>query len=95
MILNGLLYVVTGVIGPFLNRFLPGLALGTLPTVSQSVLERIGAFLRFFTPIIPAGTIVAWLEIWGVVMVAAGGYIVFDWVWRHIPTIAGFGTGDG
>lgn len=23
------------------------------------------------------------------------GYTIFKWVWRHIPTIAGFGTGTG
>lgn len=23
------------------------------------------------------------------------GYSIFKWIWRHIPTIAGFGTGDG
>jgi hypothetical protein len=22
-------------------------------------------------------------------------YLVFSWIWRHVPTIAGFGTGDG
>ena len=23
------------------------------------------------------------------------GYLVFEWVWKHVPSIAGFGTGDG
>jgi hypothetical protein len=26
---------------------------------------------------------------------AVAAYEVFQWVWRHVPTIAGFGTGNG
>lgn len=95
MIVDAVIYVVVHVIGPFINSFMPHLSLGTLPTVAATVLSRLGAFLRLLTPIIPVGVVVSWVEVWLVVWLAAAGYIVFDWAWRHIPSIAGFGTGGG
>lgn len=35
-----------------------------------------------------AAIVVAWLAV-------LGAYTVANWVWRHIPTIAGFGTSGG
>jgi len=94
MIITALIAVVVNVIGPFLNSFLPKLTLGSIPTIAQTVLNRMGGFLKFLTPIFPASVVIGWMTVWSVVLLAAGAYRVFEWVWAHIPEVAGFGTGN-
>ena len=95
MITNLLIELVTAILAPAINAVLPHLSLGSVPTVIPTVLTRVGAFLRFFTPIVPVGIILAWLEIWAGVLLAGAGYTAFQWVWGHLPIIAGFGPGGG
>lgn len=95
MITDLLITVVVKVLAPLVNTLLPHLALGTLPTVASTALTRLGALFKFFTPILPAPVILAWLTIWIAMLTAAGGYVAFEWIWSHVPTIGGFGTGDG
>jgi hypothetical protein len=68
-------------------------AFGLLPNVAF-VLPRWNVVLSLpsWIPVGPLVSttlvVVAWLGV-------LGGYAVFSWIWRHIPTIFGFGTGAG
>jgi hypothetical protein len=69
------------------------LAAGTaLPT---GVATSIGGLLHAVVGFLPIDTVLTVLQdiflLWPVIV----AYLVFKWVWAHIPTIAGFGTGDG
>jgi hypothetical protein len=61
----------------------------------SGVATTIGGLLHAVAGFLPIDTILTVLqdifEFWPVVI----GYLIFQWVWDHIPTIAGFGTGNG
>lgn len=91
----GLVHVVVAAFLSLLPSWTPPswLAAGTaLPT---GVADSIGSLLHPVASFLPLDTILTVLgdifELWPVVV----AYLVFQWVWSHIPTIAGFGTGDG
>lgn len=95
MILDGIIAFVVDFVAPFLNSFLPHLSLGTVPSVVQSAADTLGSAVAFLGPIVPVDVVLAWLAVLSVLLPAVAAYFVFNWVWRHIPTIAGFGTGSG
>lgn len=93
---------VVNVITALLSAFFSLLPSWTMPSWLSSgtafpsgVASAIGAALepvRSFLPIDTVLTVMASIfALWPVII----GYLVFQWVWRHTPTIAGFGTGDG
>ncbi len=63
---------------------------GALPFPDLEVALQIPwPFWLPYQPLMTAGAVtVVWIGLLGV-------YEIFSWVWRHIPTIAGFGTGSG
>jgi hypothetical protein len=98
VIVDGIIDLVRDVFGFFLN-LLPSwtppswLSSGTaLPT---GVATTIGGLLHAVAGFIPIDTFLTVIGdvflLWPVII----GYLVFQWVWSHVPTIAGFGTGDG
>jgi hypothetical protein len=64
-------------------------------TLSTGVANTIGGFLEPVRNVLPVDTIcsvlASVLALWPAIL----GYLVFQWIWSHLPTIAGFGTGDG
>lgn len=61
-------------------------------SVAESVGHQLGV-VNSFVPVTEALTLAA--LVLGVVLPVAGAYTVGNWVWRHIPTILGVGTGAG
>lgn len=61
----------------------------------SGVASSIGGLLepaRNFLPIDTILTVAASIfTLWPLII----GFLIFEWVWKHVPTIAGFGTGDG
>lgn len=98
MITNGLLEVVTAILSGLFS-LIPSFSMPTwlssATAFPSGVASSIGGYLHAVEPYFPIDTILtvlaSVLELWPVVI----GYLVFQWVWEHLPTIAGFGTGDG
>ncbi len=67
--------------------------IGLLPDV-QLVLPRYQLVVQWpsWVPVAPVVATTAVVIAWLIVL---GAYAVFSWIWRHIPQIAGFGTGNG
>ena len=95
MVVGAVLQVVALVIGGFVNLLPPAvmptwIASGTV--LSAPVAAEIAGYVRAAAPFLPIDTIltilVSILQFWP----AIAAYLVFSWVWNHIPTIAGFGT---
>jgi hypothetical protein len=68
-------------------------AFGLLPSAAfvlprWNVTLSVPGWLPTDTVVATSIVVVAWLVI-------LGGYAVFSWIWRHIPTVFGFGTGSG
>jgi hypothetical protein len=61
----------------------------------SGVATSVGGYLRVVAPFLPVDltltVIASVLELW----LALIGFLVFEWVWKHVPEIAGFGTGNG
>ena len=98
MITNLLLTVVSGVVG-FFDSFLPHVAmpawLSGATVLPSGVAATIGGMMAAVAPFIPVDVVLTVLTtvmlLWPVIF----AYVVFNWVYRHVPTVAGFGLGPG
>ncbi len=61
-------------------------------TTAQSIGSKLGA-VNAILPMTESLGLVAFAL--GVVLPMAGAYTIANWIWRHIPTIFGVGTGAG
>lgn len=93
MITDVFIELIVKVIGPFINGFLPHLSLSSTVTAIQNGAGTLGSALEVASPVVPWGVVFDWLGVLLVVLPVLGGYMVFQWVWDHIPSILGFGTG--
>jgi hypothetical protein len=98
VIIDDILSIVSALLRGFFDLLpswtLPSwLAAGT--AFPSGVAATIGGYLRVVAPFLPVDVcltvIGSILSLW----LAIVGFLVFQWVWEHVPTIAGFGTGDG
>lgn len=97
MIVTAILKVVVAVVSVF-DAFLPHL---TVPSwflsaaLTSTVATDVGDVLGIVKPVFPVDIFMNVLEYvfatWPIVI----GYFVFEWVLRHLPTIAGFSAGHG
>lgn len=92
MILNGLIVLLVRVLAPLFDAFLPSLKVSTVPALAVPYMEDMGHYLRFLNPFVTVDVVVTWCTVLAIVLLGRAGYIVFEWVWRHIPHVAGFGT---
>jgi hypothetical protein len=97
MFVTWLLQIVTLSLSLFFG-LIPNITLPSWMTSSafaSGVASAIGGALEPVRPFFPIDTILTVLAslftVWPLVL----GYLVFEWVWAHVPTVAGFGTGDG
>lgn len=61
-----------------------------------SALSSAGAKAAPFNAIFPLVELAVLMKIvLGIILPVLVGYIIINWVWRHIPDIAGFGPGSG
>ena len=92
MITNALIAICVHVFGSFLNSVLPHLSItGTINTVT-SWAEALGAVIHIAGFAVPLTVLVVWVLVVSSVMVCLGLLAIFDFIWSHIPMIAGFGT---
>ncbi len=98
MITNLLLDLVTSVVS-FFDSFLPHVVMpswlaGTV-VLPSAVASTIGGMLAAVAPFIPVDVVLTVLTtvmlLWPVIF----AYVVFNWIYRHVPTVAGFGLGGG
>ena len=94
MIVDALIRFFVTSLGTLINGVLPKIAV-TFVTIVSTTMTRIGGYLHFVNGWIPVTTLIAWFSIWAVVLPAMAAYVLFDWLYRHIPMIAGFGVGSG
>jgi len=97
MIVNLVLGIVASVVGGLLN-LLPSVSFPSWLTgssISTGLATQIGDLLKPLHEVVPIDTILGILQdvltLWPVL----AAFLIFSWIWRHMPTIAGFGTGDG
>jgi hypothetical protein len=98
MITNLLLDLVMGVVS-FFDSFLPHVTmpswLAGATVLPSGVASTIGGMMAAVAPFIPVDVVLTVLTsvmlLWPVIF----AYVVFNWVYRHVPTVAGFGLGGG
>jgi hypothetical protein len=81
-----------------LNALLPALHFPSWASSAQlttSVGTELGGYLAAVKGVVPVDVLLTVIDdvlvMWEVLVF----YLLFEWVWDHVPTIAGFGTGDG
>jgi len=92
---SGLLLAISTVIG-FLDGLLPHVTMPSWVTagslIPSGVSNFIGSALHTIAPVFPSAVLadifVGVASLWPFV----AAYAVAQWVWNHVPTIAGFGT---
>jgi hypothetical protein len=83
----------------FFDSFLPHV---TMPSwlagstvLPSGVASTIGGMMAAVAPFIPVDVVLTVLTtvmlLWPVIF----AYVVFNWVYRHVPSVAGFGLGAG
>jgi len=97
VIVTGLIEIVVTVVGAF-DALLPTFTLPSWLTSdawSAGVANTVGGMLAAMQSWFPVDALLTVLHDVLVLLPALAAYAVFEWVWRHVPTIAGFGTGNG
>jgi hypothetical protein len=92
VITNALIAVFVDFLGPMINSVLPHLDISSWTAGSTAGATYIGQALGVANDIFPVNTLVTILTLWIVILPVIGAYVVFQWVWSHVPMIAGFGT---
>ncbi len=95
MITDFIITILTAIVS-FLDSLLPHLTIPSwltagnlIPTsVSNFVGEALNTISPFFPTVILAEIFVGIASMWPFV----AAYAVAQWVWDHVPTVAGFGT---
>jgi hypothetical protein len=98
VIVNGIILIVKTLLSALFS-LLPNYAMPSWlssvtswPTGFASTLGGYLAAIKGWFPIDTVLTVLIWvLNMWPVII----GYVVFQWVWGHLPSIAGFSPGDG
>jgi hypothetical protein len=97
MITNLIIGLVDIVVTAF-NALMPHLTLPTWLTTnafSSTIADDVGGLLAPISAWFPVDAVLNCVYAALVLLPIFAAYSVFQWVWRHVPTIAGFGTGNG
>ena len=95
MITNVLLSLITTLVSG-IDSLIPSFTLPSFFTGASllpiGVINFLAASAFMITPIFPSGLLLSFLvaiaDLWPFIM----AFLVFDWIYNHIPTIAGFGV---
>jgi hypothetical protein len=94
VITNALIGLASGIIGIF-NSLLPHFTspswFGATSALS-TVATYVGDVLSIFQPILPVDAMINVLAALFIILPVVAAYTVFQWIWNHVPIIAGFGT---
>lgn len=94
MIFDLLIDLVLALVGPLLD-LLPAVDLTALTTSVSTGAAQVGGWAMLLNPVLPITELLALLGVVATLLPVIIAYKVFSWVWRHVPTVAGFGTGNG
>lgn len=94
MLFDLLIDLVLVLVGPILD-LLPDLDLSALTAQVTVGAQTVGGWAMMLNPALPVSEVISILAALAVIMPVVLAYKVFSWVWRHVPTVAGFGTGNG
>jgi uncharacterized sodium:solute symporter family permease YidK len=83
-----------GAVISFFNGLLPSWTLPSWLTTEgfSAVATTVGDFLAGPRGIFPVDATLTVLQEVLLLLPVILGYMIFQWVWNHVPTIAGFGT---
>jgi hypothetical protein len=94
VITNALIALASGIVSVF-NSLLPHFTAPSWFGASSglsSVATYMGDVLSIFQPILPVDAIINVMAALFIILPVVGAYTVFQWIWNHVPSIAGFGT---
>lgn len=90
LLIDLVLFMVRPVLG-----LMPEFDLSALTTAVGSGATAMGSYAMMVDGILPVSELFTFLSVLATLLPVVMGYKVFSWVWRHVPTVAGFGTGNG
>lgn len=94
MLADLLIDLVVAMVSPLLD-LLPDVDLSGFTTGVTNGVSTAAGWAMVLNPALPISELLALLSALGLLIPLFLAYKVFSWVWRHVPTIAGFGTGNG
>ena len=97
MITSAIISLVVAIVNVF-DALLPSFTLPswlTSDSWASGVANTVGGMLAAIRGWFPVDPLLTVLHDLLVLLPMLAAYAVFEWVWRHVPTIAGFGTGNG
>lgn len=97
MITNLVINIFTAVVSFFIN-LLPHLSVPSWFTsngFTSTIADDVGGLLAPISSWFPVDALLNVVYAFLILLPVIAAYEVFEWVWRHVPTIAGFGTGNG
>ena len=95
MITSAILALLTGLISAvdvLLPSFTMPSFLQTTTLIPSDVVSFMASGLALISPVFPSGVLLTIVEGVSTLIPIVGAYVVFNWVYQHIPTVAGFGT---
>ena len=93
MITDALIAILTDFLAPMFNALMPHVDVSGFVSASTDAGQTIGGYLITANRIFPVDTMLSILSLFLALLPALAAYMVFQWVWDHLPNIAGFGTG--
>ena len=98
MITNAIIGLVTTVVS-FIDGLLPSFTMPTWLTTTTFIpsawAQFLGMIAKWAAPVFPSDLVLSILValswFWPIVV----AYTIFQWIYTHLPTIAGFGLGSG
>ncbi len=95
MITDALLILLRVLLAPIFAA-LPVLTLDVFTSPVTAGARQVGYWAGFADPLLDVGLILRALAlILGALVPAITTYVVANWIWRHVPSFAGFGTSGG
>jgi hypothetical protein len=98
MITNAIIDIVQVIVN-FFDSLMPNItwpsfmSSGTI--VPSGWVNAVGNVLHPLVPFLPIDVLLTIVYCMMLFWPAIGAYLVFDWIWKKTPTIAGTGTGNG
>ena len=87
-----LLSALVSAIDGLLPHFTMPSFLTTTTLIPSDVVSFMASGLALISPVFPSGVLLNIVEGVSTLIPITGAYLLFNWVYHHIPTVAGFGT---
>lgn len=93
MITDFLISIVSSIIS-FFDNLLPTMTVPSWFTTNatSAIVHTLGDFLAAVSGFLPVDAVLTVLQSVVTFLPVAILYLLFNWTWQHVPTVAGFGT---